>query len=80
MTAEENAQRGLALLKTGILQLLRNHPEGLRNVDVATKLDLHSSHSGRQKDYLSYSILGLMLIEGAVTKKRNLYFAADLNK
>ncbi len=77
MTAERKAREGLDLLKAAVIELLRNNPTGLRNVDIATKLDVHSSHYGRQKDYLSYSVLGILLAEGAVTKKRNLYFAAN---
>jgi hypothetical protein len=66
----EKAVRGLTLLKESILELLRDHPEGLRNTDIARTLTLESDHQGNQRDYLTYSILGLLLKEGKIDKTR----------
>jgi len=70
MTSEQKAQEGLKLLKAAILELLRTHPEGLRNIDIATKLDIRTDREGKQKDYLSWSVLSLLMKEGAVTCRK----------
>ena len=64
--AVERAQLGLELLKTAILDLAKANPVGITNSDVASLLGLRSDYRGRQKDYLSYSILGLLLREGKI--------------
>lgn len=66
--AVERAQLGLELLKTAILELARANPEGISNSDAASLLGLRSDYRGRQKDYLSYSVLGLLLREGKVKR------------
>ena len=77
MSAKEKAETGVAMLKDAIQELLIHHPEGLRNVDVAEKLDLRSGQKGSQKDYLSWSLLGLMVEEGRIVKGGRLYRIAD---
>lgn len=62
------AQDGLKQLKQAIIALLRSHPEGLRNVDIACALGIRSEQDGQQGDYLSYSVLGLLMKSGAVVK------------
>lgn len=66
--AVERAQLGLEFLKTAILELARANPEGISNSDAASLLGLRSDYRGRQKDYLSYSVLGLLLREGKVKR------------
>ena len=68
--ALERAQLGLDLLKTAVLDLVRTNPDGISNSEAASILGLRSDYRGRQKDYLSYSVLGLLLREGRV-KRRN---------
>jgi hypothetical protein len=67
-TSVEKASRGLVLLREAILELLHAYPEGLRNTDIAKKLALESDHEGKQRDYLTYSILGLLLRDRKVEK------------
>jgi hypothetical protein len=62
--AVERAQLGLAMLKKAILDLARANKQGITNSDVASVLGLKSDYRGKQKDYLSYSILGLLIREG----------------
>lgn len=64
----ERAQLGLQLLKTAILELAKANPDGVTNSDVASLLGLRSDYRGRQKDYLSYSVLGLLLREAKVIR------------
>lgn len=67
--AVERAQLGLEFLKTAILMLARANPEGISNADAASLLGLRSDYRGRQKDYLSYSVLGLLLREGKLKRR-----------
>ncbi len=67
--AVERAQLGLEFLKTAILALAKANPDGISNSDAASLLGLRSDYRGRQKDYLSYSVLGLLLREGRVKRR-----------
>ncbi len=69
--AVERAQLGLVFLKTAILELAAANPGGILNSDAASVLGLRSDYRGRQKDYLSYSVLGLLLREGKIARPRN---------
>lgn len=66
--AVERAQLGLDLLKTAILELVKANPDGITNSDAASLLGLRSDYQGKQKDYLSYSLLGLLLREGKIRR------------
>lgn len=68
--AVEQAQLALAMLKNAVVKALTANPEGLTNATVASVLGLRSDHQGQQKDYLSYSILGLLLREGRVARNK----------
>lgn len=67
--AVERAQLGLEFVKAAILELAKANPEGITNSDAASLLGLRSDYRGRQKDYLSYSVLGLLLREGKVKRR-----------
>ncbi len=67
----ERAQIGLELVKSAILELIQANPDGISNADTASLLGLRSDYRGRQKDYLSYSILGLLLREGKIGRHMN---------
>jgi hypothetical protein len=67
----ERAQLGLHLLKTAILELARANPDGITNSDAASLLGLRSDYRGKQTDYLSYSVLGLLLREGKIVREPN---------
>ena len=65
----EKAQMGLAMLKDAVIELVNANPEdGITNSDAASLLGLRSDYRGRQKDYLSYSVLGLLMREGKVKR------------
>jgi hypothetical protein len=64
----ERAQLGLQLLKTAILELAKANPGGITNSDASSLLGLRSDYRGKQKDYLTYSVLGLLLRVGAITR------------
>lgn len=60
------ASCGLKRLEHSITELLSNHTGGLTNAEIAEKLGLRSSHAGKKKNYLTYSILGNMKETGVV--------------
>lgn len=64
----EKAQLGLALLKSAVLELAKANPRGITNADVASALGLRSDYGGGSKDYLSYSLLGLLMRDGRVKR------------
>lgn len=65
---KEKAQLGLLLLKEAVLELAKAN-RGVTNSDVASLLGLHSDYCGGSKNYLSYSILGLLMREGKIARK-----------
>lgn len=65
---ESRTQMALAILKESVLDLLSANPDGLTNSDVTNTLGLHSSYRGGSKNYLAYSILGILMEEGRVTR------------
>jgi hypothetical protein len=66
--AKEKAQLGLALLKQAVLEFAKANPKGVTNSDTASLLGLRSDYGGGSKDYLSYSLLGLLMREGKVAR------------
>ena len=65
----EQAQLGLGMLMNAVVTLIDANPGGLTNSEVASLLGLRSDYRGRQKDYLSYSVLGLLLRQGRVKRR-----------
>lgn len=66
--AKEKAQLGLNLLKESVLEFAKANPKGVTNSDAASLLGLRSDYGGGSKDYLSYSILGLLMREGKLAR------------
>lgn len=64
----EKAQLGLDLIKSAIFELTKANPNGISNSDAASLLGLRSDYLGKQKDYLSYSIIGLLMREGKIKR------------
>lgn len=62
--AVEKAQLGLKLIKDSITSLSEENPNGITNSDCAHYLGLQSDNQGNQQDYLTYSVLGILLKEG----------------
>jgi hypothetical protein len=65
---KEKAQLGLSLLKEAVLELARANPKGVSNSDAASLLGLRSDYGGGSKDYLSYSVIGLLMREGKLER------------
>ena len=62
------AQEGLQQIEEAIFKLLAANPQGLRNAQIADLLGLHSDFRGRQRDYLTYSVLGGLLAKGKAVR------------
>ena len=60
---------GLEILKSAVMELAKSNPEGIKNSDAAKYLGLQSDYGGGSKDYLSYSILGVLMKEGKIERK-----------
>ena len=69
--ALEKAQLGLKLLKDSISLLSEENPDGITNSDCAHYLGLQSDNEGKQQDYLTYSVLGLLIKEGSLESYRS---------
>ena len=68
---KEKAQLGLQLLKEAILELAKANPQGIQNSDVVKSLGLQSDYNGGSKDYLTWSILGILMREGKIKRLEN---------
>jgi uncharacterized protein len=64
----EKAQIALELLKSAVLELAQANPAGVTNSDVAKTLGLQCDYLGGSKDYLSWSLLGLLMREGKMAR------------
>jgi hypothetical protein len=72
--AIEKAQMALQMLKDSVLELAKANKFGVTNSEVSKSLGLQSDYLGGSKDYLAWSILGLLMREGKmkrVAKKRH---------
>ncbi len=66
----EKAQLGLKFLKEAILELANANPGGIQNSDTVKALGLHSDYQGGAKDYFTWSILGMLMREGRLKRKK----------
>lgn len=64
----EKAQMGLELLKAAVMELAKANSHGITNSDAAKYLGLQSDYGGGSKDYLSYSLIGLLMREGRMER------------
>jgi hypothetical protein len=55
-------------MEQAITRLLADHPNGLTNSEIARELNLQSDFAGRQKNYLTYSVLGGLMKKGVVKR------------
>lgn len=62
----EIAQEGLRLLKKAILEEIDAAEHALTHAAIVNSLGLRSDFEGKNQNYLSWSILGLLVNEGAI--------------
>jgi hypothetical protein len=66
VSSYDKAQAGLEMIKDAILSELEHHPHGMTNAEIVHKLGLESDFEGQMRNYLSWSILGILLGEGKI--------------
>lgn len=64
----EKAIIGLNLLKDAVVELAKANKDGITNADAAKALGLQSDYGGGSKDYLSFSLLGILMREGRLKR------------
>ena len=64
----EKAQLGLELLKSAVFELAKANIDGITNSDASKTLGLQSDYGGGSKDYLAWSLLGLLMREGKIVR------------
>jgi len=67
----EKSQMALELMKSAVMELAKANPVGITNSDAAKYLGLQSDYGGGSKDYLSYSVIGLLMKEGRLVRNHN---------
>ncbi len=67
----ERAQMGLELVKSAIMELAKANHDGIKNSDAAKYLGLQSDYGGGSKDYLSYSLIGVLMKAGKLKRNAN---------
>jgi hypothetical protein len=67
MKPSERAQFGRDLIKEAVIQLLRNSERPMTHAQIVHNLGIPSDFEGENSNYLSWSILGLLVNEGAVS-------------
>lgn len=63
MNAREKAQAGRDLMKEAVLDLIHASGRALTHSDIVNELDIPSDFAGVGKNYLSWSIVGLLVNE-----------------
>jgi len=80
ISLKQQAQSARRELENSITEFLKTKPAGLTNSEIARELGLETDFEGRQKNYLTYSILGGLLARGAVRRQevsgKKLFFAS----
>ncbi len=69
MKPSEKAAKARADLEDAILEYLKARPEGAINNQIARDLGLESDFAERQKNYLTYSLLGGLMKRGLVKRE-----------
>jgi hypothetical protein len=66
----EKAQIGLEMIKDAVIELAKANEAGITNAEVAKALGLQSDYRGGSKDYLSFSIIGILMKEGRIKREK----------
>ena len=69
--AVQKAQIALQHLKSAVFETTKANKNGVTNYEIAKCLGLQSDYGGGSKNYLSYSILGILMREGKVKRLQN---------
>jgi uncharacterized protein len=67
----EKSQMALEHLKIAVFETTRANKDGVTNYEIANCLGLQSDYGGGSKNYLSYSVLGILMLEGKTKRLQN---------
>jgi uncharacterized protein len=67
----EKSQIALEHLKSAVFEIAQANKEGVTNYEVAKCLGLQSDYGGGSKNYLSYSLLGILMRDGKIKRLQN---------
>jgi len=70
---KQKAEHGLHLLQVAVVELLAQHPEGMKSSHIARELGLSSDYQGQHQGWLCWSIMGLLLNSKRVEKHGHVY-------
>lgn len=80
MSHKEKAESALREMKEAIVGFESDHKDGVIASDVARELGLESDFEGSQRNYLSWSVLGLLVNENRLRYEKRgrnrIYFVA----
>lgn len=67
----EKAQEGLRFIENAVLDLLRQHPEGLTNAEIAELLGIGSDAGKSQRNRLSWAVLARLQRDARIERTKN---------
>lgn len=68
--AYEMAQEAVTQMKSAIIRLLADNPEGLRNSDIGRMLGVNADFLDDQQGWFPYTVLKIMELERTVEQKK----------
>lgn len=74
----EKAQLGVELLKEAVQELVKANHAGITNAEASKVLGLQSDYGGGSKDYLTWSLLGLLMGDGKISRSENKKYQATV--
>lgn len=81
MAPRDKAHSGVELLKQAVLDLLGASDKALTHAEIVNALDIPSDFEGTGRNYLSWSVLGLLVNAGQVryrgARNRRVYYVRD---
>lgn len=81
MHPKEKAQRGRDLIEEAVLELIGSSTHAMTHAEIVNQLEIPSDFEGTGKNYLSWSILGLLVNAGRIRyrgqRHKRVYFLRD---
>ena len=66
MDPRDRAQQGVDLVKQAVLELLATSDRAMTHAEIVNELGIHSDFEGAGRNYLSWSILGMLVNAGQI--------------
>ncbi|MBX3111948.1 MAG: hypothetical protein KF857_08060 [Fimbriimonadaceae bacterium] len=69
--AYELAQEAVSLMKSAIIRVLADHPEGLKNSEIGRRLGVNADFLDDQQGWFQYTVLKIMELERTVEQPKS---------